>query len=96
MPLLHAEEIREEHVRKQKRRIEVYMNVLEKCMKRIMTAARVDQYECMFAIPTLMFGQPLFETKACLVFCVIKLIQYGYQVTVAGEDSLYISWKRHT
>jgi hypothetical protein len=96
MNILHAEELRAEHMRKQQRRIQTYLTVLNKCQKRMITSSKLDQYECIFTIPDIIHGQPRIETKACLVFLIFKLTRYGYHVTALDHNTILISWRRYT
>lgn len=68
------------------------MTVLERCYTRIRRVASMDRQTCVFDVPRLVIGLPLFDCVACTNFLVRNLVGNGYDVVSQSPTSLHISW----
>ena len=73
-----------------------YKLILNKCYKRINYYARHGYEECLFEIPTLVFGMPVYDIQECLQFIIEKLKQYGLRIQIVDNQIIHISWKEHS
>jgi len=78
--------------RRQKER-ECYMNVLERCYARIRRSSQAQNFSCVFEIPCVIMGMPLFDLDTCAKFVIRNLIGNGFRVDVRPPTSLSISWE---
>lgn len=94
--LATASDVYQIHAKRQQRRIQTYLQVLARCQRRIISAAEMDQFETMFAVPAYLVGEPLFNLKTCLIFLMMKLRRIGFQVSFVAPNHLHISWRRYS
>ena len=79
--------------KKEKKQKRIFTKILLLCIKRIKTVARNEQTECIFSIPNVVFGLPLFNKTGCLQFLIEKLTKKGFQIYPMPPNHILISWK---
>lgn len=77
---------------KQQRHHECYQIALNRCYARIRKCASVNRYECMYEVPGVIVGMPLFDTVRCVKHVVRNLHMNGFRVVHAPPATLHISW----
>jgi len=78
--------------RRQKER-ECYMTVLERCYARIRRSSQAQNFSCVFEIPCVIMGMPLFDLDTCAKFVIRNLVGNGFSVEVRPPTALSISWE---
>lgn len=74
------------------RQTEVFTLILERCYRRIDRCASVNRYDCMFDVPEMVVGKPLYDINKCVTFCMNHLKGNGYDVKYYFPRFLHISW----
>ena len=70
-----------------------YNKIVEMCMAKVTRYAREQQYNCMFDMPEILLGEPLYKLGTALEYVVDRLRHdAGMLVKVLPPRSLYISW----
>lgn len=72
-----------------------YDEVLEKCHKRIKYYAKHGYEECLFEVPSSVFGLPVYDINECMHYIVLKLKRNGLDLKILGNALIYISWKQY-
>ena len=93
MSMLNINALYREMDKKEKRKLRVFNEVLQKCHQRIVTIVKKtgDSF-CFFIVPTCIFGVPLYNTTSCVLYLVEQLIKNGFDVKYTHPNLLYISW----
>ena len=91
--MLNIDALYREMDKKEKRKLRVFNEVLQKCHQRIVTVVKKtgDSF-CFFIVPTCIFGVPLYNTVSCVLYLVEQLIKNGFDVKYTHPNLLYISW----
>lgn len=79
--------------RQQRQRLS-FEKVLEMCYSRIKRVARLRQSGCVFTVPSMIMGLPLYDINACMAFVARNLVGNGFEVHNTERDAreLWISW----
>ena len=77
-----------------KNRIKIYDEILRKCHERIKAISKSPKGTtfCFYIIPNYVYGTPLYDINACIVYMVQCLIKNGFYVAYTHPNLLYISW----
>ena len=76
-------------------RQEMYDSVLRKVHCRIETIAARKESKCLFQIPSLLLGMPLYNPYECSGYVMQRLRADGFIVSHAQPNILYIDWTQH-
>ena len=79
--------------KKEKKQKRIFTKILLQCVKRIKTVAKNEQTECIYSVPNVVFGLPLFNKMTCLEFLIEKLTKKGFRVYPMPPEHILISWK---
>lgn len=79
------------------RKHSVYRAVLGLCHRRIRHNARTrpDCTWCVFCIPTFVPGLPRFDIDECTRYCLSKLRENGFEITLVPPQTIMISWQSY-
>ncbi len=91
--MINIYELQQKIRSKEKKQQRIFKKILLLCVKRIKTVAQNEQTECIFSIPNVVFGLPLFNKQICLDFLIKKLTKKGFQIYPMPPNHLLISWK---
>ena len=94
MSMINIDDLNKINEERNKRRLEIYDNVLKKCHERIKTVAfspRGGTF-CFYIVPTFIFGIPIYDMNTCIVYMVKNLVKNGFEVNYTHPNLLYISW----
>lgn len=82
------------HQRTQRVQHEANEIILDRCYARIKRMNKMRQTSCMFVVPRMLFGRPLFDADVCSAFIMRNLTGNGFYVTCPPHNAtmLYISW----
>ena len=71
-----------------------YQTILEKVQYRIiLTNKKANDCFCFYAIPTFIFGVPLYNITKCIIYIMEDLIGRGFVVKYTHPNLLFLSWK---
>lgn len=91
---INVEELSNVHNRRVQARAEIYDKMYKRCWERIKRLNnRFYAKDMVFRLPPMQPGYPLYNTKCCLAYIVIKLRQQGFFAKYVEPNSIYISWK---
>ena len=57
------------------------------------TNQKSDDCYCFYAVPTFIFGVPLYDVTKCIIYIMEDLIDKGFYVKYTHPNLLFISWK---
>ena len=94
MSMININELHKINEERQKFRISVYDKVLTKCHERIKFVSKTPQGSnfCFYVVPNIVYGVPIYNVNACVVYIVSALIKNGFYVAYTHPNLLYISW----
>ena len=94
MSMININELHKINEERQKFRISVYDKVLKKCHERIKFVSKTPQGSnfCFYVVPNIVYGVPIYNVNACVVYIVSALIKNGFYVAYTHPNLLYISW----
>jgi hypothetical protein len=78
---------------RQDRQQECYAAVLERCYGRIRRCAAANRYECLYEVPDMIVGKPLFDLNRCIRTVMKSLTTNGFAVTYYFPRFLHVSWR---
>ena len=81
-----------------KQRLKIYDEILKKCHERIKAVSKSPKGTtfCFYIIPNYVYGTPLYDVNACIVYMVQYLMKNGFYVAYTHPNLLYISWFKRT
>ena len=78
---------------KKRERHATYNKIIEMCMSKVMRYAQEQQYNCLFDVPEIMLGEPLYKLSSAMEYVVDHLKNdAGMLVKVLPPKTLYVSW----
>lgn len=94
MSMINITELHKINEERKKFRISVYDKVLKKCHERIKFVSKTPQGSnfCFYVVPNIVYGVPIYNVNACVVYIVSALIKNGFYVAYTHPNLLYISW----
>jgi hypothetical protein len=91
--MININELHREQTRKDERRLEIYENILDKVHQKIKLTSKTSEDKfCFYAVPTYVYGLPLFDTNNCIIFLTKKLSDNGFDIRYTHPNLLLISW----
>ena len=92
--MLNIDELNDTIKQKEKQKNIIYDEILKKCHNKIkLTAQTNSQGCCFYIIPEYVYGFPLYNFKACIIYLFKALSNNGFEVKYTPPNLLYISWK---
>lgn len=94
MSMININELHKINDDRNKYRITVYDKVLNKCHERIKFVSKTPKGSnfCFYVVPNILYGIPIYDVNACIVYIVGALIKNGFYVAYTHPNLLYISW----
>ena len=89
---VHVTELHQAIRERKQRQVEVYAVVLDRCYRRIRRCAAVNRFDCIFDVPEIIVGKPLFNINACIRYVMNNLVGNGFEVAYYFPRFLHISW----
>lgn len=77
---------------REKGRLKVFEEVLEKCYHRIQTAVMRDEPFALFVVPDFIVGKPRYNFANCIEYVIFRLKQNGFQLQYFYPNALKIGW----
>ena len=78
---------------RQERQKTTYKRLLSNVRKRIEYYANSNNFECLYQVPVMTPGLPLYNKSEASQYIKKKLLKEGFKVLICENDILYISWK---
>lgn len=91
--MLNINDLHREQDKKEERRIEIYVRILDQVHQKIKLTNRssMDKF-CFFTVPTYVYGLPLFDVNNCIIYLTQKLSDNGFDIRYTHPNLLLISW----
>lgn len=77
---------------RRKKRKESFKHVLKLCQRQVQNVANKDGLKCLYIIPSIIPGIPLYNVADCAEFVKNELEKSGFSVQQLHSNVLYISW----
>lgn len=91
--MLNINQLHKEIQKRETLKNNTYKMILEKVHFRIiLTNKKSEGCYCFYAIPTFIFGVPLYNMSKCIIFVMEDLIARGFKVIYTHPNLLFISW----
>jgi hypothetical protein len=91
--MININNLHNEIDKRERRKKVVYREVFIKCCARVMTVnEKSNDCFCLFAVPTVIFGIPLYNMTDCIIYVMQELINRSFKVQYMHPNLLYINW----
>ena len=91
---INIKNLQNEVAEREKRKIQVFEKVLNNCYAKILQAnSKTNDCNCLYTVPPVMFGIPIYNLNDCIKFIMDKLNHKGFKVYFTYPNLLLISWK---
>lgn len=77
---------------REKGRLKIYEEILEKCFHRIQTAVIRDEPFTVFVVPDFIVGKPTYNLANCIQYVIFRLKQNGFDIKYYYPNALQITW----
>ena len=78
---------------REKNKIIIYSDILEKCFKRIVNAVYKNELFTIFIVPDFIIGKPKYNFSNCIQYLIFRLKKNGFAIKYFYPNALQISWK---
>tara|TARA_B100000963_G_scaffold334764_1_gene328250 strand:+ start:1414 stop:1842 length:429 start_codon:yes stop_codon:yes gene_type:complete len=85
-------DIQKKQYEKDKKRLEIYNKILQKCYYKINSTSDNEYEHCFFRVPEYVMGSPIYNLTKCVIFLLQKLRENGFKCKYCHPFMLYISW----
>lgn len=93
MSMININNLHNEINKRENRKKVVYKEVFHKCCARITTVnEKSSDCFCLFVVPTVIFGVPLYDMTDCIIYVMQELIDKGFKVQYTHPNLLSINW----
>lgn len=90
--MITVKDIHEKQKRREGKRKEVFEAILEECGKLIKKSDDMRQTFCIYNIPELLIGYPLFNMNECIGYLMSELQKRGFQTHYLFPKNIVVSW----
>jgi len=90
--MYNVQEIKRFIHEREKGRLKIYEEVLEKCFHKIQNAVIRDEPFALFIVPEIILGKPRYNFSNCLQYIIFRLKQNGFEIHYYYPNALKISW----
>lgn len=91
---LNIKNLQNEVAEREQRKIQTFEKVLDNCYTKILQAnSKSNDCSCLYTVPLVMFGVPIYNLNDCVKFIMDKLTKKGFKVYFTYPNLLLISWK---
>ena len=77
---------------REKNRLQIYENILQKCYLKIQNSVLRDEEFTLITIPDFIIGYPTYNFENCIKYVIFKLKQNNYQIKYFYPNALQIIW----
>lgn len=89
---ISVSQIQEMHYNKLKKRVNLFDKPLKQCYRVIRQAVSHEETYCMYTIPEIIFGNPLYNIPDCANYIYRSLRKNGFEVKYLFPNHLIIIW----
>lgn len=89
---INVNQIQEIHYQRLKKRVDVFDKVLKQCYRVIKQTVAKEEQWCIYTIPEIMFGNPLYKIPDCANYIYRSLRKNGFTVKYIFPNHLVIMW----
>ena len=90
---MKVEEVLKIHRERDRRHRQLVTDLLEKVYAKIMHYAKNHKMECLYSVPSVIAGMPLFNISEITMDLYKKLDKDGYIVTAYNDGRIHICWR---
>jgi len=90
---MKVEEVLKIHKERDRRHRQIVTDLSEKIYAKILHYAKNHKQECIYSVPSVIAGMPLFNISDITMDLYKKLDKDGYIVTAYNDGRLHINWK---
>lgn len=92
---VNIDELYEKTHRRDLKQVAIFNKILNRVHKRITLTSRNTQIEkhIWFAIPSFIFGEPVYDRTECIAYVITKLEENGFFIRYVHPSTLFISWE---
>jgi len=77
---------------REKGRLKIFEEILEKCFHRIQSAVMKDEPFALYVVPEFVIGKPRYNFGNCIEYIIFRLKQNGFQIKYYYPNAIQISW----
>lgn len=77
---------------REKGRLKIYEEILEKCFHRIQSSVIRDDPFALFVVPDFIVGKPKFNFGNCIQYVIFRLKNNGFKVKYIYPNALQVEW----
>lgn len=94
MSMINIDELNKEREFRIEQKKNTYEAILKKCHNKIIMVSKSHNNLacCFFQVPKYIYGLPLYDSHACIMYLVTALVNNGFDVKYTHPNLLYISW----
>lgn len=85
-------DIQKKQYEKDRKRLEIYTKILQKCYYKINSTSDNEYEHCFFRVPEYVMGSPIYNLTKCVIFLLQKLRENGFKCKYCHPFMIYISW----
>tara|TARA_R110001606_G_C15114074_1_gene621330 strand:+ start:260 stop:619 length:360 start_codon:yes stop_codon:yes gene_type:complete len=78
--------------RQHSRYIALKQDILNKLTEKIIHLAKHGEMRCVYAVPSYVFGAPVYNVADITAFLYYKFKKEGFCAVILGNDKIFISW----
>lgn len=78
---------------REKNKLIIYNDILEKCFKRIENSVYKNELFTIFIVPDFIIGKPKYNFSNCIQYLIFRLKKNGFSIKYFYPNALQISWK---
>jgi hypothetical protein len=91
---LNIKKLQNEVAEREQKKIQTFEKVLDNCYSKILQAnSKTNDCNCLYTVPLVLFGVPIYNLNDCIKFIMDKLSKKGFKVYFTYPNLLLISWK---
>ena len=96
MSMININDLHKINEERNKFKLKVYDSILKKCHERIKFVSKTPKGSnfCFYVVPNIIYGTPIYDLNACIVYIVGALIKNGFYVAYTHPNLIYISWHK--
>tara|TARA_B100001123_G_scaffold445723_1_gene598067 strand:+ start:2433 stop:2816 length:384 start_codon:yes stop_codon:yes gene_type:complete len=79
--------------KKQTKKQEYYNQIMVKIINLMKKSAEEGKNMCIYVIPNLIFGMPIYNLDECMLYIISNLKQNGFECTYALPNIILVFWK---
>ena len=97
MSMINIDELHQQQNKKKNQKKKVFEDILKMCHNRIKKTAKTeDNRYCFFRIPIYIYGIPIYDMNACIVYVTTALSKNGFDIRYFHPNIIFISWQGKT